>query len=165
MGLIWGWHLISPHAPFSDGVPYDTENVTKYISLMTDGENTYADDSSYPDNENDSDYTGLAYIWQKRLGNTSADPTDSDRTKLMNSRLQALCNNLKKDPPAGTPKSSAAPGIQVYAIGVGVNSTTKDLLTKCAYKPEMYYDVTNSSDMSTVFTRIADEISSLRLSK
>jgi hypothetical protein len=29
----------------------------------------------------------------------------------------------------------------------------------------MYYDVTNASEMTGVFTRIADEISQLRLSK
>jgi Flp pilus assembly protein TadG len=164
MGLIWGWHLISPHLPFADGVPYDAENVTKYIILMTDGENTYGE-ASNSNNQNNSDYTGLGFIWQKRLANTSTNPSTSTRSTLMNGRLQALCANLRKKPPAGTPKSSAAPDIQVYTIGVGVNSTTRSYLQQCATTRDMYYDVTNSSDMSTVFTRIADEISQLRLSK
>jgi Flp pilus assembly protein TadG len=163
LGLMWGWHLLSPHAPLADGVPYDTENVTKYIILMTDGDNTYGRITG--GNENKSYYTSLGYVWQKRLGNTSSDPSTSDRNKLMNARLKALCANLRKEPAAGQPRTSAAPGIQVYAIGVGVNSTTKQLLTDCAYKPDMYYDVTNASDMTSVFTRIADEISQLRLSK
>jgi Flp pilus assembly protein TadG len=164
MGLIWGWHLLAPHAPFSDGVPYDTENVTKYVILMTDGENTYGD-ADKSANENNSDYTGLGYIWQRRLGNTTDNPGTSTRTGLMNDRLQALCTNMKKKPASGQPKSSAAPDIQVYTIGVGVNDTTRGYLQKCASLESMYHDVTATADMTPVFTRIADEISQLRLSK
>lgn len=164
LGLMWGWHLLSPHLPLADGVAYDTDNVTKYIILMTDGDNTYGRISN-DENKNKSYYTSLGYVWQRRLGNTTDDPSASSRNSLMNNRLKALCANLRKEPAAGQPRTSSAPGIQVYAIGVGVNSTTKKLLSDCAYKPDMYYDVTNASDMTSVFTRIADEISQLRLSK
>ena len=162
-GLIWGWHLLSPTAPFGDGVPYDTQNVTKYIILMTDGENTYG--TSPSGDQNNSDYTGLGYVWQKRLGNTSTNPSESSRTTRMNDRLQLLCTNLRKKPPEGTPKSSTAPDIQVYTIGVGVNSTTRGYLQQCASEVSMYHDVSASGDMTPVFTRIAEEISQLRLSK
>ncbi|HEY9218425.1 MAG TPA: vWA domain-containing protein [Phenylobacterium sp.] len=41
-GLQWGWNLISPATPFSDGKPYDKSNKKprKAIVLMTDGANT-----------------------------------------------------------------------------------------------------------------------------
>jgi len=29
MGLVWGWHLLSPNAPFSDGVAYGTPKTTR----------------------------------------------------------------------------------------------------------------------------------------
>jgi hypothetical protein len=164
MGLMWGWHLVSPNAPFADGVAYDTPNVTKYIILMTDGENTYSD-ASNGNNQNQSEYTGLGYVWQRRLGNTTDFPATSTRTDLMNDRLKLLCANLKKEPGGGGSKNSAEPGIQVYSIGVGVNTSTKSLLQNCATKSDMYYDVSNASEMTPVFTRIANEISQLRLSK
>jgi Mg-chelatase subunit ChlD len=40
IGLVWAWHLLSPTEVFTDGVPYDTENLTKYIILLSDGDNT-----------------------------------------------------------------------------------------------------------------------------
>ena len=38
MGLVWGWHLLSPNGPFAEGVPYDEKNTRKFVILMTDGQ-------------------------------------------------------------------------------------------------------------------------------
>lgn len=43
-GLLWGWRLLSPNAPFADGAAYGSKQ--KYIVLMTDGANTHS--ASYP---------------------------------------------------------------------------------------------------------------------
>jgi hypothetical protein len=40
LGLNWGWHVLSSTPLFTEGVAYNTENLTKYIILMTDGNNT-----------------------------------------------------------------------------------------------------------------------------
>lgn len=40
IGLVWAWHVLSPTALFTEGVAYGTENRTKYVILMTDGDNT-----------------------------------------------------------------------------------------------------------------------------
>ncbi len=40
IGLVWAWHLLSPTEVFADGVAYGTENLTKYIILLSDGDNT-----------------------------------------------------------------------------------------------------------------------------
>ena len=40
IGLVWSWHMLSPTAVFSEGAAYDTENLQKYIILLTDGDNT-----------------------------------------------------------------------------------------------------------------------------
>lgn len=42
IGLTWGWHVLSPTELFSHGAAYDTDDLTKYIVLMTDGYNTKA---------------------------------------------------------------------------------------------------------------------------
>ncbi|MEX2128548.1 MAG: TadE/TadG family type IV pilus assembly protein [Xanthobacteraceae bacterium] len=40
IGLVWGWHMLSPSAVFTQGVAYNTDNLQKYIILLTDGDNT-----------------------------------------------------------------------------------------------------------------------------
>jgi Flp pilus assembly protein TadG len=40
IGLSWGVTLLSQQAPFAEGVPWGTKDLTKVIVLMTDGDNT-----------------------------------------------------------------------------------------------------------------------------
>jgi len=40
MGAVWGWHLLDEQAPFTEGKPYQTKNLQKFLILMTDGDNT-----------------------------------------------------------------------------------------------------------------------------
>jgi Flp pilus assembly protein TadG len=40
IGLVWGWHALSDTAVMTDGAAYNTDNLQKYIILLTDGENT-----------------------------------------------------------------------------------------------------------------------------
>lgn len=44
-GLMWGWRVLSPMAPFADAAPYNSNPPTrKVMILMTDGENTKSQD-------------------------------------------------------------------------------------------------------------------------
>lgn len=156
MGLMWGWHVLSPNAPFADGVAYGTPKVTKVVILLTDGDNTN-DETSDPEN---SIYTGVGYMWQKRLlqaGSTSTylDETSSatDRRDAIDDREKILCTNMK------------AKGIVIYSIGVGVSTHSKSILQACASYTDYYYDVTDASQLDTVFDNIAGAIASLRISK
>jgi len=47
-GLLWGWRVLSPFQPFSDGAPYNGRT-KKYLVLMTDGFNTHS--PNYPNHE------------------------------------------------------------------------------------------------------------------
>lgn len=40
LGLVWGWHVLSPTQLYTEGAAYNTDDLTKYIVLMTDGDNT-----------------------------------------------------------------------------------------------------------------------------
>ena len=40
LGFEFGWHVLSPNSPFTEGVAYDDETVLKSIVLLTDGEQT-----------------------------------------------------------------------------------------------------------------------------
>ncbi len=40
LGMAYGWHLLSPNAPFSEGTSYSDEETLKAIVLLTDGAQT-----------------------------------------------------------------------------------------------------------------------------
>ena len=149
LGLMWGWHAISPNLPLANGSAYNTENLQKVIVLMTDGDNTMNDSG----NANDSWYHGYGYIWQNRLGTTSTDP--NVRADKLDDRLKALCTNIKNA------------NIIVYAVGVGVSANAKGALQTCAQNSGgLYYDVNSTgSNLDAAFSAIAGSIENLRISR
>jgi Flp pilus assembly protein TadG len=139
MGLMWGWHLLSPNAPFSDGAAYGSPGLTKVIVLMTDGDNAI----------NPYDYTGVGYGFQGRV---SASTMDAGVLNAgLNSRMATLCTNAK------------ASGIVIYSIRVEQTGDTS-LMRNCATAPEMFFDVKNASDLDSTFKKIAQSIQNLRIS-
>jgi Flp pilus assembly protein TadG len=156
MGAMWGWHVISPNAPFSDGSPYGTRNVTKVIVLLTDGDNVMSSAS----NPNEGTYSGYGYAEQGRLldANNSkidGDSSDDERRDAMDSRQKKLCAAAR-----------AAPNnVQIYSIGVGVSAHSKVVLKACATREDMYYDVTDAAQLTSVFNTIAGSIQNLRITK
>ena len=147
LGLVWGWHTLSPTGPFADGVAYGTPKVRKIIILMTDGQNT----SSVTSNTNQSTYSGLGYIWQNLLGMTSG--SSSARTTRMDERLAALCTNIK------------AQNITIYTVRVEDTSGSSSLLQTCASSPDKFYDVQTASQLNATFEAIAGSIDDLRIAR
>lgn len=43
IGMVWGWRVISPEEPFTEGSAYDDEDWDKVVLIMTDGVNTMSD--------------------------------------------------------------------------------------------------------------------------
>ena len=146
MGMVWGWHLLSPNAPFADGVPYNTPKTTKVVVMMTDGQNQDSDSG----NSNASFYSGIGYIWQNRLGIASG--TSAQRQTTLDSKLTTLCTNMK------------AQGIVIYTVRVEVNDNQYAVLQNCASSPDKFYDVQNATDLDAVFNTIAGSIQNLRIS-
>lgn len=154
LGAMWGWHTLSPSAPFGDGRAYNTQRLTKIIIIMTDGENVMGE----ADNPNDSTYSGLGYIWQERIGISSG--SGSQRRTAMDNRfdhpspgVEDMCGNIK-----GT-------GIEVYTVAVQVDSTAQTMLRRCASDEEHYFPVSSASGIGTAFDRIAGAIENLRISR
>jgi Flp pilus assembly protein TadG len=152
IGMVWGWHALSPTGvgPFGDGAAYNTLHLRKIIILMTDGENTM-NDPSKSNESNGSFYGGYGYIWQNMLGIASG--SSSARTTAIDNRLSALCTNVK------------AKNITVYTVRVEVTTGTSTLLSNCATTPDKFYDVKNVSQLGAAFDAIAGSIDNLRLSK
>jgi Flp pilus assembly protein TadG len=147
LGMAWGWHLVSPNGPFSDGVPYSTTNTQKVVVLMTDGDNTY----SVQDSNNRSNYDGYGFIWQNRTGTTSNN--SGTRQDAIDDRLALICTNMK------------AAGIVLYTVRVEVTTGSSSLLQNCATTPDKFYDVQSASNLTAVFSAIAGSIQNLRISR
>ena len=143
MGMVWGWHVLSPHGPFSDGTAYGTPNVTKVLVLMTDGENLINSSGS----ANGARYSGIGYPHQNRDGGT----TLGQMTGALNDRLTTLCANAKQA------------GIVVYTIRVEV-AGSNTLLQNCASASDKAYDVKQASELNAAFRGIAQSIQNLRIS-
>ena len=154
LGTMWGWHTLSPNAPFSDGGAYGAERLQKIIIIMTDGENVMSDTSS----PSDGAYSGLGYIWQDRLGITSG--STSQRRAAIDNRFdhatastEDMCGNMK------------TAGIEVYTVAVQVDSAAQTLLRRCATSTDHYFPVTSAAGIGAAFDRIAGAIENLRISR
>ena len=56
-----------------------------------------------------------------------------------------------------------AANIKIYTVRVIAGNAT--LLKTCATKPEMYYQVTQASQLNSVFASIAQNLANLRIAK
>jgi len=138
IGLVWGWRVLSPKAPFTEGVDYDDEDFNKAIVLMTDGENFFGRSS----------YGAYGYRSEGNLGTTSFSGAIAE----LNRRTSQVCANIK------------AKGIIIYTITFQVNSNTvQDLMENCATDPSKYFNSPNSSTLESTFRAIGKELSNLRI--
>lgn len=102
----------------------------------------------------------LAAVKSEDLNKAIVFLTDGDNTEnrftsgnqsAIDARTTKICDALRQD------------GVQVYTIRVIDGNSS--LLKACATKPDMYYDVTQASELDSVFKSIALSLSNLRVSK
>jgi len=75
LGAVWGWRVLSPEEPFTEGSEYDDEEWDKVVLIMTDGINTV---SPY-------------YSAYGKANETNIDATDLD------DRLAETCTGMKAE--------------------------------------------------------------------
>jgi Mg-chelatase subunit ChlD len=75
----------------------------------------------------------------------------STSTSSIDARTQKACNNIK------------AANMRVYTVRVIDGNAS--LLKNCASKTDMYYNVNEASQLSGVFSAIAQNLANLRISK
>ncbi len=147
VGLSWGWRVVSPGEPFTEGRPYDDDSVDKAIVLLTDGSNVLG---RLNNDLNRSRYTAYGYISQGRLGTTNA----WDAEARLDPKTAEVCQNIKDE------------GIRLYTITFKVSdSDTQALMEECATSPALYFDSPSNEELQSVFQAIARDLSNLRLSK
>lgn len=153
-GAIWGFRVLSPGAPYTEGRDYDTAT-SKVMILMTDGANTYYTSSNM---NKAAYYYPFGYLWNvqndaTRLG-TSSLYSASDVEEQMDTLTVQSCQAAKNA------------GIEVYAIGLSPpNTSTRTMLTNCASGSDHAYFPTDSSQLNSVFEEIALKLADLRLQR
>ena len=147
-GAIWGFRLLSPSEPFSEGRPYN-QDTAKALIIMTDGENTM-----YGANNMNGAYyySPYGFPYNGRIG--APGWSSSQLTAEMDARTLESCANAK------------AAGITIYTIGLNPpNTSTKSMLEQCATTPSYAYFPTDPTDLNGVFAEIANQLSALRLAQ
>lgn len=74
VGMAWGWRVLSPEPPFTEGVEYDDPDWSKTVIMMTDGDN-------------------LIHPTYSAHGLTSTSGMNSD---TLDARFSEICQNMKE---------------------------------------------------------------------
>ena len=145
-GVMWGWRVLSPEPPFTEGRPYEDPDNDKYLIVMTDGENWHQARS----NHNKSSYHSFGYASKNRLGTTY---TTTALVSQMNTKTLAACQNAK------------AVGIKVYTVAfrLDADSPTRAMLAECATGPMETYVASDGQALIQAFESIGREIARLRV--
>jgi hypothetical protein len=94
-GLVWGWHVLSPTEPYTEGIaPSDPlhSKTLKAMVLLTDGDNdvspggTKSNYYTVNQNNNLSRYSGYGYLAKGRLGSSLATAASS-----LDAKTATLC--------------------------------------------------------------------------
>ncbi len=150
-GLVWGWHVVSPGEPFTEGVAQGQkhfEDTVKAVVLLTDGENSSTADGR---TINQSTYSAYNYVSNGRLGSyRNANAT-------LDTKTATLCGNVKAD------------GVRVYTITFGnIAEATKTLMRNCASVDkgqQLYYHAPSDADLADAFAAIGDDLAEIRIAR
>ncbi|HEX4298069.1 MAG TPA: ubiquitin-activating E1 FCCH domain-containing protein [Devosia sp.] len=150
LGLAWGWYMISPNFGYlwptaSQPAAYGRANLIKAVVLMTDGEFNiqYCNGVLSSDSINGTS--------SQKINCSAPDGTSQNQAV-------ALCNGIK----------AAANDTVLYTVGFDLEGDTNaiNLLRTCATSPADFFQATaGTSDLTTDFTAIAQDLNNLRISK
>ncbi|WP_182086710.1 TadE/TadG family type IV pilus assembly protein [Aureimonas sp. ME7] len=172
-GVEWGWKVLSKNEPFTDGRDAGDEKNVKAMIVMTDGENTYYNDTynstlknpatsafgAYGFTGYDTPETTTPRLFDYKSG-VSTTTSTSNYTLAMDGRLAAICENAKNDgrikltTPRGVQLSDergpvTRDGIIIYTIAFDIPASAKTrvdaLLKGCSsYKLSDLKDTTKA---------------------
>lgn len=142
LGMVWGWRLISPDAPYGEGVAWDNPNWKKVIIMMTDGDNNVGGNGTYSGH-----------------GKKGTDHNLSDVN--LDSKFTEVCESVDANDSANS--TPALVYTIVFDSSVDISEQTQDLYRSCATDDDMYHYVSEPDELQSVFEQIARELSSLHL--
>jgi len=150
-GMAWGWRVLSPDPPFTEGALASDPDIIRFLILLTDGENNVGGGGNY---HNASSFSAFGFAASGHLGATDGSQT----RQVLDTKTAALCTNVK------------AQGIYVYTIALQVtDGATRAMLASCASAEcpggQCYYESPTAGALETVFSNIALGINQLRVAR
>lgn len=153
-GLMWGWRVLSPEAPFTSGRPWG--QVPKIIVWMSDGQNLLSINGDR-DSDMRSDYTAYGYLRNGRFPSERFD----DATTFLNQRQQEACTNIK-----AVRAPNGDPAITLYTILFREReANAQRLMRDCASTGRHYFEAIDIAALDRAFAAIAEDILKLRLTR
>ncbi len=150
-GLAWGWRVLSPGAPFTEGKAFGSNDARKIMILLTDGENQVWGNWNH---HMKSHYTSYGYLngpdRDERLVHTNRHKAAG----VVDTKVAAMCESIK------------ALDVRLYTITFRLNSSSlRSLFRDCASEPNMYFDSPSNDQLKRDFKKIAEDIYELHLSR
>jgi len=143
-GLSWGYRVLSPGEPYTQGDPFDSEETSKVVVVFTDGENNVFGAANAQINK--SDYGSYGYLDQNRMGSTNR----SKALTSVNTLTQTMCTMLKDQ------------NVRVFTVVLGADTAAnRALYSKCATTTANYYPTKSQAELKEAFKNIAFSISQL----
>jgi hypothetical protein len=163
-GLAWGWRVMSPTVPFTEGAAYTDKKWRKVVLFMTDGEN---DISAGNNALNGSAYTSYGYVTTTLTKNRFGTTTSSLATAALDTKLLTVCTGIKsKAELRPNPKdvTKMMPSIELYTISFQAPTAAANLLKTCATSPDHYYvNAANGTEFMEAFKAIGQRLKTMYL--
>mgnify|MGYP005838591923 CR=1 FL=1 len=151
LGMVWGLRVLSPEAPFEQGVPFNDPKWRKAIIMMTDGVNQVYDWTGGPDTSDHTAYGRLNNMGPVEImGTTDKNEAEAEATR----RFSETCKIAKEE------------GIVIYTVVFGNATSDTDLMKaykNCASDSNKFYPSPDGEDLKNAFKKIARELSNLHL--
>jgi len=145
VGAVWGWRLISPTPPYTQGVAYSAGDFSKAVIIMTNGENVISTSSGQ--------YSSYGTVGEAttKLGCSS----QTCKQSRLDQRLLQVFENMKDE------------GIIVYTVGFDLegNDDVLEMLEDCATTSRHFFDSPNAEDLQQAFEAIGTALSNLRIGR
>ncbi|NOX82085.1 MAG: hypothetical protein GXP06_03670 [Alphaproteobacteria bacterium] len=158
-GVIWGWRVVSPDAPFEEAIgPGESgpgssvyEDWQKAVVIMTDGENVFSNRNTHWG----SSISAFGYEIEERMGDGIDQSNDMENEA--DNKILRICRRMKED------------NVLVYTIVFDVNagSTIENIFKSCATEPTApyFFNAPDGDELATAFGDIADDLVKLHISK
>ena len=162
-GIGWGWYTLSPNwsglwpmdsAPAS----YGDSDVLKFAVVMTDGAfNTYYTQKTWTKKQCNKQKNKGKYTGSCKSGTNTywVEKSSSGFNGTSSKRGKKLCNAMDNA------------GIQIYGVYFGDDSSSDGakVMEDCASSSSTYIHAADGDDLISAFSKIANEIQSIYLSK
>ncbi|MBL0933658.1 MAG: hypothetical protein IBJ07_02800 [Rhizobiaceae bacterium] len=152
-GLAWGWRVLSPEAPYTQGAPFESDAVSKFMVLMSDGTNVSFGASS---TINKSDYGSYGFLGTKGVNNTASridgKTSQGEAEKTLNAWTGSMCTQMKSQ------------GVEVFTVLYNTTSSSvKTLFKNCASKKDNFHMASNTTALEQAFANIGRAVAALHL--